>query len=1117
MTATVHVVTPCRNAAGTIDQTIASVLSQAGDFQLCYHIQDGGSTDGTLERIRAWATRLASGAVRRFCHEISFSYASAPDGGMYDALIRGFAAMNAGRDDFMTWINADDLLMPGAVALAASLQRQFQPAQLSWFGGAVCILRDDMITQTFDRPVPQEALRRGLCDGQNWEYLQQEGTFFRRWLWDSVDPTNTIGSMKLAGDWNLWRLMAERASLSQCQLPLGGFRISEAQLSASQRDSYRAEIASIIPDDVRRQSLLDYCAAAPLRRKRLKALHGSCFSIVEETIDAYAIKRFEKIMKLTPSWATRAGGYDKLIAEGRNITFKMVRPDAEGSGPKAAQATAMVMPGIVALDADWQYPAVTEQHAFQRLRDTMRGAPNGRILYVAFPWATLIDKLKSRSADLDVHLKRFEAFCDQLPQDVTKVTVCQHIFAQRYERLFRRAGITHVFWAHATHADMAATQNDREDCQTDNDRLRFYPFPLYPVQVPEGLPEAGPDHDKVPRKYLFSFIGARANRHYLTEARNWILDSLAEDARGMVTGRDSWHYQKIVYDHQVNASTGQTEVDALIDVSASEQFRRTLVETTFALCPSGSGPNSIRLWEAIGAGAIPVILAGSWAPPGDRRLWEMAAVFCDETPEAVRALPDRLAEVAADPKRLASMRQAMRQIWMLYGPQSFVTDVQEFMQAYTATPAGRSVLSMAGLTEAAQMADGTALLRRASACLLLDPISTLALVDGDDPTSEALRRAKSDQSLNSALRAHYTAVLAHARSAARPAAPMVQRSSVPALCFLGRHAHRTPLSYQPIRRLLRDAWHEVADPAKADVIITGFNIDLRENGDTLAPLMQRLRPPRLLVLSEEPLWDITWSGPFTGRHAQVKLKSVPIDYVFASHETSDVFAFWRIPYFVLTSDSYASRYANLMGRFAGVTAAQMLARWREAAVPAAFYLEKREGEAYVKTFLDRDVVGLSSYRTEVAQNCTAPGTVRVGKGWSSEARRQDLPDWHIDKLAQLDRRTRILSAFENVHQRHYISEKIFDAFAVGALPAYWADPNHRVHELVTPAAMVNCHGLSAQEAAARIAAFEPDIVTAEVWLNTCAQLAALFGDLSVLASERRRVAHAALAEVKALA
>jgi len=48
------IVTPCLDAARYIDETIFSVLSQAGPFRIRYHVQDGGSTDGTLEKLARW-------------------------------------------------------------------------------------------------------------------------------------------------------------------------------------------------------------------------------------------------------------------------------------------------------------------------------------------------------------------------------------------------------------------------------------------------------------------------------------------------------------------------------------------------------------------------------------------------------------------------------------------------------------------------------------------------------------------------------------------------------------------------------------------------------------------------------------------------------------------------------------------------------------------------------------------------------------------------------------------------------------------------------------------------------------------------------------------------------
>jgi len=47
------------------------------------------------------------------------------------------------------------------------------------------------------------------------------------------------------------------------------------------------------------------------------------------------------------------------------------------------------------------------------------------------------------------------------------------------------------------------------------------------------------------------------------------------------------------------------------------------------LCPSGSGPNSIRLWESLAAGAIPVVLADTLELPA-HPLWKDAVVFLPE-------------------------------------------------------------------------------------------------------------------------------------------------------------------------------------------------------------------------------------------------------------------------------------------------------------------------------------------------------------------------------------------------------------------------------------------------------------------------------------------------------
>ena len=88
-TPTFHLVTPVLNGARFIDEAIFSVVTQRGPFKICYHVQDGGSTDGTLDKLEQWQKRLATRdfGSRNAC--VEFSYSSEPDNGMYDAVNKG--------------------------------------------------------------------------------------------------------------------------------------------------------------------------------------------------------------------------------------------------------------------------------------------------------------------------------------------------------------------------------------------------------------------------------------------------------------------------------------------------------------------------------------------------------------------------------------------------------------------------------------------------------------------------------------------------------------------------------------------------------------------------------------------------------------------------------------------------------------------------------------------------------------------------------------------------------------------------------------------------------------------------------------------------------------------
>jgi glycosyltransferase involved in cell wall biosynthesis len=241
------IVTPVLNGEKFLDQTILSVVGQAGPFTIRYHVQDGGSNDATLDMLTAWQTRLARD-FPFFCEGIEFSFASAPDRGLYDAVKRGFAA--CGDADAMAWINADDRFEPGAFATVEDIFKNHP--DIDWVTGRPTTIAESgaMLYMSPITPFPRKAIEAGIFDGRFARpFIEQEATFWRQRLWDKtggVDP-----NFRLAGDFDLWRRFARRADLVIVDTILGCFRVRAGQLSTDMA-RYQAEIdASLSPGEVK--------------------------------------------------------------------------------------------------------------------------------------------------------------------------------------------------------------------------------------------------------------------------------------------------------------------------------------------------------------------------------------------------------------------------------------------------------------------------------------------------------------------------------------------------------------------------------------------------------------------------------------------------------------------------------------------------------------------------------------------------------------------------------------------------------------------------------------------------------------------------------------------------
>jgi len=251
---------------------------------------------------------------------------------------------------------------------------------------------------------------------------------------------------------------------------------------------------------------------------------------------------------------------------------------------------------ILVFDSEWQLPAKTELWAYVSLREQLPNSPF--IEMVCFPWATLIDSL--RKNQLERGNKLYEALQNAPPKKTLKrATVCQHIYALDMIPWFKKLKVTDLFWSHAT------------KLEHEIEGIKIHPFPLYPYAYASNS-----SHKFKPlgeRKYAYSFIGAYDPECYLTNIRESIFD-LPKNEVSLIQKTSSWHFEELVYKKQISGI--DLDNHFLKEMNNKEAFYTDVMsESIYSLCPSGSGTNTIRFWESLMFGCVPVVLSDQWRPP----------------------------------------------------------------------------------------------------------------------------------------------------------------------------------------------------------------------------------------------------------------------------------------------------------------------------------------------------------------------------------------------------------------------------------------------------------------------------------------------------------------------
>lgn len=275
---------------------------------------------------------------------------------------------------------------------------------------------------------------------------------------------------------------------------------------------------------------------------------------------------------------------------------------------------------------DWQYPNCTEHGAAQR-----HAGDSGR--YIAVPWASYIDATHGSScaAPPAAHQN-----IDKKISSHPVHTVCQHVYWKEALSWWEAAGITDVWLSHAAESGSRPGSTNTDSCATSNHPPRVHAWPLHAVNVETRSRSDGLVIGKNPRTkhYLASFIGAFMP-HYLTDSRCRLELHEKNPAFFIRITGDAWHFDK------VESYRPDTDARAREQHEAIRLYNEVLSESVFALCPAGAGRNTIRLWEALAVGAVPVLVDEPPAFPEGPSLPQIdwTQIVIQLTPEDIPDLP----------------------------------------------------------------------------------------------------------------------------------------------------------------------------------------------------------------------------------------------------------------------------------------------------------------------------------------------------------------------------------------------------------------------------------------------------------------------------------------------
>lgn len=216
------IITITMNSREYLDETISSILSQ--DYRnIEYIIVDGGSTDGTLERIEEFARQ-----------DDRIRWISEPDRGIADAMNKGVLLATG---DVIAHLHSDDRYADNSVLSQVATEFARHPEALWLTGGEYLV--DDAGKSLREIRVRTYSYRKLIRSN----FILHAATFIRRTAFHEAGGFDI--NRKYAMDYDLWLRLGALGAPLRIDKPLACFRFHGGSLSTAETEKAFAEELAI--------------------------------------------------------------------------------------------------------------------------------------------------------------------------------------------------------------------------------------------------------------------------------------------------------------------------------------------------------------------------------------------------------------------------------------------------------------------------------------------------------------------------------------------------------------------------------------------------------------------------------------------------------------------------------------------------------------------------------------------------------------------------------------------------------------------------------------------------------------------------------------------------------